>query len=125
MVDDYCKYSLSDSLVTKLDEMCDVTLENHDLNFLTRSINGYCMNGKTTYFSRYKQNDQSGKNYRENCKYILPNNILMVIRKSLRLKGIDTSYISNDELASLYSKSLLETKYNVSLEEDADMKFYR
>lgn len=125
MVDDYCKYYLSDGLVSKLDEMCAVTLENYSAEFLRGSINEYCISGKTTCFSRFKRGDTSGINYRYNCKYILPENILIAIRKSLRAKGVDTSYISNNELSSLYVQKLVESKYEIKLEEDSDMKIYR
>ena len=122
---DYCRYYIEDGMTEKLDEMCEVTLENHGTNFLVGSIDRYCRTGKTDSFSRFKKGDSSGRNYRDNCRFIPPETMLYAVRKSLRQKGIDTTYISNDILGQIYANALSDSKYTIGFDEDADMKIYR
>ena len=63
--------------------------------------------------------------YRDNCKFIPPESMLYAIRKSLRQKGVDTTYISNDMLGQIYANALSDSKYSIDFDEDADMKIYR
>ena len=51
--------------------------------------------------------------------------MLYAIRKSLRQKGIDTTYISNDMLGQIYANALSDSKYSIEFDEDSDMKIYR
>ena len=125
IVVDYCKYYVEDNMVSKLDEMCEVTLENHGTEFLSGSINRYCRTGKIDSFSRFKKGDKSGRNYRDNCRYISPESTLYIVRKSLKQKGVDTTYISNDMLSSIYANALSDSKYTIGFEDDSDMKIYR
>ena len=125
MICAYCSYLLEDQMVFRLDEMCEVTLENRGMDFLKRAIEGYCSSGNPRNFSRFKRGDTSGRNYRENCRYIPQHSMITAVRKSLKSKGIDASYIPNDRLAQMYVQALQESRYEVALNEDNDMKFYR
>ena len=125
MIYAYCSYLLEDQMVFRLDEMCEVTLENRGIDFLKRAIEGYCSSGNPRNFSRFKQGDTTGRNYRENCRYIPQHSMITAVRKSLKSKGIDASYIPNDRLAQMYVQALQESRYEVALNEDNDMKFYR
>lgn len=125
MIEDYCRYFFEDGMVSKLDEMCAVTLENHGTNFLQGSINRYCRTGLWDSFSRFKKGDRSGRNYRDNCRYIPQQSMLATVRKSLKAKGIDASYISNENLSAIYAQTLAESTYEINFDEDQDMKFYR
>ena len=122
---DYCRYYIEDDMTEKLDEMCEVTIENHGIIFLAGAVDRYCRTGKTDSFSRFKKGDKSGRNYRDNCKFIPPESMLYTIRKSLRQKGVDTTYISNDMLGQIYANALSDSKYSIDFDEDADMKIYR
>lgn len=121
----YCSYLLEDKMVYKLDEMCEVTLENRGIDFLKNAIEGYCYGGSPRNFSRFKKGDQTGRNYRENCRYVPQTSMIAALRKSLKVKGIDASYVSNDSLAAMYAQVLMDSRYDVDLNNDDDMKFYR
>lgn len=125
MIESYCRYYFEDGMVAKLDEMCEVTLENHGPEFLQGSINRYCRTGLWDSFSRFKKGDASGRNYRNNCRYIPAESMLATVRKSLKAKGIDASYISNENLATMYAQALADSAYQINFDEDADMKIYR
>lgn len=126
IVMDYCRYYVQDTMIGKLDEMCLVTLDNHGTKFLTGSIGRYCATGRVDSFSRFKRGDASGRNYRDNCKFIPPESTLLAIRKSLRQKGIDTTYISNDMLAQIYANALSGSNYTIGFpEDDDDVKIYK
>ena len=119
----YCSYLFENQMITKLDEMCEVTLQNSGEKQLRRAIEEYIRTGNPNGFSRFKNNDS--KNYRDNCEYIPQQAMISVIRKSLKVKGIDASYISNDTLAQIYAQTLRESRYEQELNEDDDIKIYR
>ena len=119
----YCSYLFENQMITKLDEMCEVTLQNSGEKQLCGAIEEYIRTGNSNGFSRFKNNDS--KNYRDNCEYIPQQAMISVIRKSLKVKGIDASYISNDTLAQIYAQTLKESRYEQELNEDDDIKIYR
>ena len=121
----YCVYLLEDKMIYKLDEMCEVTLENRGMDFLKNAIEAYCSGGTPRNFSRFKKGDSSGRNYRENCRYIPQSSMIAALRKSLKVKGIDASYVPNDSLAEMYAQILHDSRYEMDLNSDDDIKIYR
>ena len=73
----------------------------------------------------FKKGDSSGRNYRENCRYIPQSSMIAALRKSLKVKGIDASYVPNDSLAEMYAQILHDSRYEVDLNNDDDIKIYR
>lgn len=121
----YCNYLLEDQMIQKLDEMSEVTLQNSGEIQLIGALEDYIRTGNTNKFSRYRQGDNTKKNYRDNCEFIPQQSMISAIRKSLKVKGIDASYISNDTLAQIYAQTLRKSRYEQDLNEEEDIKIYR
>ena len=110
-------------MTAKLDEMCEVSLENIGANNLINALEKYILDGNIMRFSRFKKGDTSGKNYRENCKYIPPNALLNIMKQSLMEKGIDTNLVENQELIpAMYVATLEQSKYKGFLTEQEKVR---
>lgn len=111
MISDYCGYYLNDTLVRKLDNMCQVTLNNYDVNFLIGAIKQFLISGKSVGFSRYRKNSEDKHNYREDCKYFDSKTMTQTIKRSLILKGINLQDYQNTDITSLYANILNNSDY--------------
>lgn len=125
MARDYCEIFFKEDSVAKLDEMCQVTLDNYDMSFLKGAIHNFIFYGKTNGFSRFKKNTKDEKNYRENCKHFDSKTMLSTMRRSMQMKGINTNVIRDDELISCYVNALNNSNYQKLLDEKEYGSFSR
>ena len=116
LVSDYCSLFFRDQTVSKLDDMCEVTLKNYNAASVSSALNRYIYYGETIGFSRFKKDKPDGINYREYCRFFDSRSMLIALRKSLQLKGIDTSLIKDEQLTSYYAEVLSSSDYKMALE---------
>ena len=125
LVNDYCNFYFRDDLISKLDDMSQVTLENYDQQALTTALNKYIYYYQINGFSRYKKDTRDKTNYRNYTRYFDQKSMLMTIRRSLQMKGIDTSLIQDEQLTSYYSNILSNSDYEKALESMKESTFSR
>lgn len=116
LVSDYCNFFLQDELISRLDDMCQVTLDNYDQNALTNALNKYIYYYQINGFSRFRKDTRDKTNFRNYCRYFDQRSMLTTLRKSLHMKGIDTSLIQDEQLTSYYSNILSSSDYEKALE---------
>lgn len=125
LVNDYCSFYLKDLLIYKLDDMCQVTLDNYGTQALAGALNKYIYFKQTNGFSRFRKDGIDKINYREYCKYFEPKTMLRTLRESLHMKGIDTSIIKNEQLIGYYSNVLSNSDYKKIIETQETSSFSR
>lgn len=122
MIHEYVNLFYGSLSIQKFDEMCEVTRENHGDDFLVKSIHGYIRTGSETCFSRYRKNSEDKYNYRGNVKYVIPQEVVDIMKKSLEVKGIPTNDLDYVSLLKKYVSTL--RKYN-EIEEDLNNSMLR
>ena len=125
LVSDYCEFFFRDELISKLDDMSQVTLENYDQQALTTALNKYIYYYQINGFSRYRKDTRDKTNYRNYTRYFDQRSMLSTIRRSLQMKGIDTSLIQDEQLTSYYSTILSNSDYEKALESSEYGSFSR
>lgn len=125
LISDYCNFYLSDDLISKLDDMCQVTLENYDQQSLTNALNKFIYYYQINGFSRFSKDTRDRTNYRNYCRYFDQKSMQITLRKSLQMKGIDTSLIQDEQLSSYYATILSNSDYELALESRENGTFSR
>lgn len=110
---EYCDYLFSESIMSKFEEACKVTLSKYGENQLMNAIDYFLNYDNATGFTRFDSNNvNNSTNYREMIASFSKKSILDAMRKSLILKGIDCKRMPDDLLIYTYSHELYESIYN-------------
>jgi hypothetical protein len=105
-VEKFCNVLFMNAQALVLDEICNVTIENHSIDQVRAALAEFATIGRTDKFSRYVKGSRDGVNYRDMIARMDRNRIVELIRASLALKGKTLN--SNDmyELISAYAYTL-------------------
>lgn len=111
-IDTFCKHMFLSDQIHIFDEICTLTIENHDANFLVDAIYSYYTTGYVNGFSRFDKHDKDRKvNYRDRISRINKENVIGLIKKSLHIRGIDAYELRDIEVINLYAQSLAKGMY--------------
>ncbi len=109
MAPKFCNFMFQDDLIRKLDSACKVTIANYDTRQLSYAIQKYLFNGSDTSFSQFKVVDgekDTRINYRTEIDKIGQGNIMEAIKRSLMLRGVNVTSLSDKFLIEMYSHEL-------------------
>lgn len=106
----FCDYLFRNSMVKDLEEACMVTISKISEKQCVDALHNYYYQNIPTYFSRYKPNDPSQKNYRNVVISYDKTSLLQSVKVSLLLRDINIEGLSPDDMFRLYSMELAKSK---------------
>lgn len=110
-INKFCFKLFENDLVFKLNDACNVTLNNYNIEQLISAIAKLLYENNPGMFSRFSKNKNDKTNYREIISQYDKNNILMSIVKHLSLKGISYDLENTDELIRTYALDIMNSQY--------------
>lgn len=109
----FCNHLFTYQLPFMLDEICNVTMENHGLAQVTQALSNFINFGNINYFSRFKGKDTK-INYRERMKMFDRRNLYNVLAQSLNMKGINIDNVPFQDLPQIYAGVLEREMYSMA-----------
>lgn len=115
IVSQYFNYLFSDNMTVKFEEACKVTIANYGSSHCAYAISKMINTGNVDSFSRFLSDGtpDSGKvNYRDIVANFDKDNVMEAVKKSLKLRGINTDGLSNRFLIHQYTHELQKSIYS-------------
>lgn len=110
-ISEYVTTLFKNRMANDLDEICSVTIENHDEEQLHEALNNYISNGNAKGFSRYSDGNKE-VNYRKKLMAYSEEDLSKSMSFSLALKGINASGLDEDKMIKTYVCMLSKSFYN-------------
>lgn len=112
-ISQYVTTLFKNRMANNLDEICAVTIENHDEEQLDSALNEYIKNGNVKGFSRFSNGDKE-VNYRKKVGEYSKEDLIKSMNFSLALKGINANGLDEEKMIKVYSSILSKSFYNSS-----------
>lgn len=105
-----CESLFRNEIVNSIEEACMVTIDKSGEVQCRVALQNYYYHDNPRFFSRYKLNDSTQKNYRDVITSYDKNSLIESIKISLLIRNIDINGLGPNEMFEIYSSELAKMK---------------